>query len=98
MSEFHIDTEAANGAIGFLVGAASQMTSSNKPHPTTGFESLTGISADVDLYLRGLSVARGALADAARTAGRSVREVMDRASELDCEVAAALDAGYSVRR
>lgn len=98
MSEFHIDFDDASRAIRTLVGAAGQMTSGNAPRPTSGFESLTGISGDVDLYLRGLSVARAALADAARTAARSVREVMDQASRLDGKLAAALEADYSVRR
>lgn len=98
MGDFHIDSEAASSAISSLVGAANQMTSGNKPRPAAGFESLTGIAGDVDLYLRGLSVARAALADAAVTAGRSVRAVMDQAATLDGDLTVALDADYAVRR
>ncbi|WP_449277687.1 hypothetical protein [Leucobacter sp. GX24907] len=98
MGDFRIDSEAASSAISSLVSAATQMTTGNKPRPTAGFESLTGIAGDVDLYLRGLSVARAALADAAVTAGRSVRAVMDQASTLDAELGAALDADFAVRR
>lgn len=97
MSEFHIDSEAASGAIASLLGAAARLNAKEPPRSGAGFESLTGIADDVELYLRGVHVARAALADAATTAGRSIRELMDRASALDGELSAALDADYAVR-
>lgn len=96
MSQFHLDTAAATHAISAFVGAATGIASSDQPRPTGGFESLTGIAEDVDLHLRGVSVARAALADAATTAGKGVRELMEAAESLDAALAAALDSDFAV--
>lgn len=97
MAGLSLSDDALLRAIQHAVSAQQTMLTGNRARPTSGFESLTGIAGEVDLYLRGLQVARAALADAAMTAGQGLRQVMEDASTLDGALAASLDADFAVR-
>lgn len=97
MADLSLSDYALRQAIEYAVSAQQTMLAGNRTRPTGGFDSLTGIAGDVDLYLRGLQVARAALADAAMTAGRSLSQVMEDASTLDGALAAALDTDFAVQ-
>lgn len=79
-----------------LVAACSVMTSGGRT-PDGGLPSLTGIGPEVDLHVRGLMVARAALADAAKTASESVASVMHDSGALDAAIADALYEGFAVK-
>ena len=96
MSEFYLDVASASGVIATLVGAASRIATTSAPRPRGGFESLTGVEADVDLYLRGVSVARAALSDAAITSGQSIRDLLESTAKLDAELAASLNRDFAL--
>lgn len=80
-----------------LVSASDVMVSGNARMPAETLPSLSGIGARVDLHLRGLAVARTALADAASTAGAAVASVMRESSELDAAIAGSLPEGFAVK-
>ena len=79
-----------------LVAAASTMTSENIARPSAP-ASLTGISADITLFLKGMQVARAALADAARTGSETVASVMRESSELDAFITRSLGESFAVK-
>lgn len=81
-----------------LVTASFVMVSDNNARPTGQFESLSGIGGQVEHYLKGLSVARAALADAAKTGSESVAGVMRDSSDLDAYISTNLASGFSVRK
>ncbi|MGJ0205001.1 hypothetical protein [Leucobacter sp. gxy201] len=87
---------AIEDAIGHIVAAEHEMLVGRNSRPTGGFESLTGIAAEVDVFLRGVHVGRAALADAAKTTGRGLRTLLHEMSSLDAAHASALDAGFAV--
>lgn len=97
MSDVYLSEGSLMMAVSALVRASEELTSENAGRPTSGFDSLTGIAGEVDLYLRGVSVARAALADAAKTAGRATRGLLEDASRLDATLAASLDSGFAMR-
>lgn len=97
MADLTLSDRDCERAISHLVTAADALASAKHARAIDGFESLTGIGADVEQYLRGLRVARAALADAARTAGQSIRSLMREATDLDSAAAASLDSGFLVR-
>lgn len=80
-----------------LVTASSAMAHGNARVPTTVLPSLTGIGERIDLYLRGLAVARAALADAARTASMEIAVAMRESADLDAAIATRLPGGFAVR-
>lgn len=98
MSDLRLDEGALTRATEELGRATSRMLTGNASRPTGGFESLTGIADDVDLYLRGVSVARAGLSDAAKTAGQATRQLMRDSAVLDAQLAAALSGGFAVPR
>lgn len=79
-----------------LIEAAATMLNSNVQRPAA-VPTISGASAEIDLYLRGFSVARAALADAAKAASLVVSSTMEQSAALDSEIAAALPAGFSLR-
>lgn len=81
-----------------LVTASYVMTHANTSRPTAQIVSLTGIGGQIEHYLKGLSVARAALADAAKTGSESISSVMADSAELDAFISANLAAGFAVRR
>ena len=81
-----------------LVQASSAMTSENVSRPDGDLPSLTGIGVAITLYLKGLSVARAALADAARTGAESLAGLMSESTELDRYIADALGDDFAVSR
>lgn len=85
-----------SGAGRKLVEAAVGMLNNNVRRPVA-VPTISGASAEIDIYLRGLSVARAALADAAKSASLALSSTMERSAALDSEIAAALPAGYSLR-
>jgi len=64
--------------------------------PRQRVESLSGIGDAVAAYVRGMAVASGALADAAKTAALALAELMERSEDLDRRLAASLPSGYAV--
>ncbi|MFV0433368.1 MAG: hypothetical protein ACK5LO_05250 [Leucobacter sp.] len=97
MSDFHIPDGALESAGASLVGAANLMVTGNTARVAGVLESLTGIGTEVDLYLRGLSVGRAALADAAKTASEAVGALMLDSSALDGRLSGALASGFAVQ-
>ena len=90
-------TDAAlSGAGRKLLEAAVGMLKNNVGRPAA-VPTVSGASADIDLYLRGFSVARAALADAAKSASLTVSATMEQSDALDAEIAAALPAGFALR-
>lgn len=79
-----------------LIEAAAGMLNSNVQRPAA-VPTISALSGEIDLYLRGISVARAALADAAKAASLTVSSVMEQSAALDAEIAAALPAGFSLR-
>lgn len=79
-----------------LVEAAVGMLHNNVKRPAA-VPTISGASAEIDLYLRGFSVARAALADAAKSASLALSSTMEQSAALDSEIAAALPAGFSLR-
>lgn len=79
-----------------LVQASSMMTSENVSRPVGDLPSLTGIGASITLYLKGMNVARAALADAARTGAEALASVMSESTELDRYIADTLGTGFAV--
>jgi len=78
-----------------LVEASATMTSGDAGD--LGYlPSLTGIGAEVDRYLVGLSTARASLADAAKTAGRALASVAGESGELDALIAASLPEDFAL--
>jgi hypothetical protein len=81
-----------------LVSASYVMVNDNKSRPKAQIDSLTGIGGQVEHYLKGLSVARAALADAAKTGSESISSVMRDSAELDAFISANLASGFAVRK
>lgn len=79
-----------------LVSIASTMISDNVRRPAGDLPSLSGIGAELTLYLRGLNVARAALADAARTASEAVSGLISDSSKLDRHIAQSLGTSFAV--
>jgi hypothetical protein len=92
-----IDDQALLTVGASLVSIASTMVSGNAARPAGDLPSLSGIGAEVTLYLQGVNVARAALADAARTASEAVSELLSDGSELDRYIAESLGSGFAVR-
>lgn len=97
MNDFRLPDRTWSGAVDVLVEASNEMVSDNVARPKSGFGSLSGFAGEIDLYLRGVSVARAALADAAKTAGRSAHSLMESSASLDSQLAASLNTGYAVK-
>lgn len=97
MADLLVLDATIEGALEHIVMASDGMSDRNAARPVGGFESLSGIAGEVDLFLRGLQVGRAALADAARTAGRGLSAMMQETADLDGSLAASLGAGFAVR-
>lgn len=95
-SELRLSDEALARAVGQLSAAAEVMAAASEQRPPGELPSLSGIGADVSGYLRGASLARASLADAAKTAGRAVNELMLHSDLLDARAASALQRGFAV--
>lgn len=76
--------------------AVAVMISDNVSRPSGDLSSLTDIGSTVTLYLKGLNVARAALADAARTGGDSVSTLMKDSTELDSFLAQSIGTGFAL--
>ncbi len=81
-----------------LVVASYVMTHDNVHRPTGLLASVSGVGPQLDRYLRGLAVARAALADAARTASEGVAAVMSESTELDSFIAVHLGQGFALKK
>lgn len=79
-----------------LVQASSMMTSDTVRRPSGDLPSLTGIDSTVARYLTGVSIARAALADGARTGSEAVAQVMSESAALDQYVFQTLGTGFAV--
>jgi hypothetical protein len=78
-----------------LIEASATMTSGDAGD--LGYlPSLTGIGAEVDRYLVGLGVARASLADAAKTASRTLASVTEESGELDALIAGSLPEDFAL--
>jgi len=97
MAELILRVRDLQSAIAHLGAAEDAMLRGSPVRTGAGFASLTGIEDEVDMFLRGVQLARASLADAAKTAARGLRELMGEASALDAQLAASLDAGFAVR-
>lgn len=97
MSDLELSDSELAAVAADLGGAATGMVSGHRPRPTSGLESLNGIAAEVDLYLRGLSVARAALADAAKSSGTLLASLITHSTDLDSALAGSLGPGYAVQ-
>lgn len=91
LTDYALQAAGAN-----FVHASSTMTSDNVSRPAGDLASLTGIGSSVTMYLKGLNVARAALADAARTGSESAAALMSESSELDSFISETLGTGYAV--
>lgn len=84
-------------AAGVSLGcAAGGMAGGSSGRPSGRLQSLNGIGSEIDDYLRGLQTAREALADAAKTASRTVGDLMANSAELDAHLARTVYAGYAL--
>lgn len=92
----NLDDNILEAAGAYLVQASSMMTSGNVRRPSGDLASITGIGSAVTLYLKGLNVARAALADGARTGSETVSSIMSESTELDQYIAQTLGAGFAV--
>ena len=81
-----------------LAAASRVMIEGNAALPSGPPATLTTVDDDIMRFVSGLSTARLALADAAKTASASVTRVMRDSSELDARLANALHSGFAVRR
>lgn len=97
MADLLVSDAVLEGAIGHIVTGSGCMVDGNAPRPAGGFESLTGIAGEVELFLRGLQAGRASLADAGRSAGQGLRSMMQEVSALDASLASSLSAGFAVR-
>lgn len=79
-----------------LGSAADTMESGSSGRPTAQLKSLNGIGGEVDAYLRGVAVARDALADAAKTATQTVSNLMENSTELDAHLARTVYSGFAL--
>lgn len=97
MADLSITDADCERALTQITTAVGAMVSGNRPRDVGGWESLSDIALDVDRFQLGMQVGRAALADAARTAGQMVRELMQATDALDAAVTAALEAGFAVQ-
>lgn len=88
---------ALSGVVRALADAAQRMVSDNAARPAGMLPSLSGIGWELSEYLRGAALARAALADAAKTAGRTAGELMERSTDLDRRTSSALSSRFSVK-
>ena len=79
-----------------LGNAARTMEEGSAGRPSAHIPSLTGIGDEADAFLRGVEVAQGALADAAKSASHVASGLMADSSALDARLAATLYTGYAV--
>ena len=92
---FELD-EAALGAAGRArVSAAKALGHETAPAPTQFLQSITGIGYHVQEYLRGVFVARAALADAVKSGCEGVARVMRESATLDRAIAGELHRGFA---
>ena len=93
-----LDDQVLHAAGEALVTASYVMVHNNLRAPTEAFDTLSGAGAQVEHYLKGMAVARAALADAAKTAGESIAALMRESEQLDELIASNLSTGYAVRK
>lgn len=98
MSDLSVNDTALRVAGDALTSACRLMVTENEGRPGEGLASLTGIAEEVSLHLRGLQVARAALADAAKGGAQATADLMESGDALDREIAASLYRGYRVDR
>lgn len=79
-----------------LIEAFATMTNGDADAHGTYLPSLAGIGAEVDRYLVGLGVARASLADAAKTASRTLASVTEESGELDALIAGSLPEDFAL--
>lgn len=84
---------AAGATLGI---AAQEMSAGSGGRPSGNWDSLSGLGGTVDEYLRGVTLARDALADAAKTAAGTVSGLMADSAELDAYLAETVYSGYAV--
>lgn len=94
---YELDFEGMAQAISAAVVASRVMETSSVGRPTSGFGSVTGlVSSEVSYFLRGISVARDALADAALSAGKLLQDATAEAITLDTAIAESLAVGFAL--
>lgn len=91
-----LSDEALGVASAALLVAENCMSSQSRVDRLGHVASLTGIGGDVQQFLSGVSVARAALADAARTASQAVAGVMRESTALDTQLATSLSSEFAV--
>jgi hypothetical protein len=96
MSELELAEKALVAAAADLEHAECRIRTGDHARPASGFESLSGIAEEVDLHLRGLSVARASLADAAGRGAGALCTLLEESSSLDRALAGSLQPGFSV--
>lgn len=96
--QLRLDDQVLGDAGVALVTASYVMSHNNAQRGTGVFDSMTGIGTQVEHYLKGMSVARAALGDAAKTASESVAMVMEESAALDTLISANLATGFAVRK
>lgn len=90
-------SDAALSAAGVtLTSAAHSLVSQNVAAPSGAFDSLTGIDQVVQGFLNGVTVARAALADAAKQTSAAVADLMQSSDELDAYMVRSLYSGFAV--
>lgn len=96
--DFSLSKASVGNAQSLLTTARDSIDECGASRPTTGFESVAGtVEASVSYFLRGLSVGRAALSDAALSANRSLSTLSTESSALDAHLAGTLRGGYRIR-
>ncbi len=96
LDRFEVDDATLHVAGSLLAQAAEQVVAEGVTPPRAHVPSLTGIAEELRRFLDGTATARGALADAAVTAGVAIAEVMQAGAELESQLAAAIPGGSAV--
>jgi hypothetical protein len=94
--QFELRDETLGAAGRLLAQAAEHAVAGGTGAPQLEVRSLTQIDGRVQWFLEGVATARGALADAAISAGRAVAALMRESAELDAHLAAALPGEFAV--
>ncbi|MCW2288831.1 hypothetical protein [Leucobacter luti] len=94
----HLPDSELTAAGASLGTAAQEMSAGSSGRPSGSWDSLSGIGGAVDEYLRGVALARDALADAAKTAANTVSGLMSDSAELDAYLAQTVYSGYAVSK
>ena len=96
--QLRLDDETLSQSGIALVTASYVMANENVARSMGQIDSVTGIGARVEHYLKGMSVARAALGDAAKTASLSVAMLMEESTVLDTFIGQQLASGFTLQK